>query len=92
MIVSFKSKALRELFEDGDSAGINPKWKDRLLVRLERLEVATEIAEVDVMGWQLHELKGKRAGEWALKVTGNYRLTFRWQEGVAFDLDLEDYH
>ena len=43
-------------------------------------------------GWRLHPLKGKRAGEWSVTVTGNYRMTFRFEGQDAFDVDLVDYH
>ena len=40
----------------------------------------------------VHELKGERKGTYAMSVTGNWRVTFRWQAGGAADIDLEDYH
>ena len=43
-------------------------------------------------GWRLHPLKGKLAGYWSLTVTGNWRLTFKFEDGDAYDLDLLDYH
>jgi proteic killer suppression protein len=43
-------------------------------------------------GWALHPLKGKRQGEYAISVTGNYRLTFRFENGEVRDVNLEDYH
>lgn len=92
MIRSFKSKPLRELFEEGDSAGVNPQWKLKLQVRLATLDDAKEVLDMSVNGWNLHALKGDRKGEWAVKVTGNVRLTFRFDEGDAYDVDVEDYH
>ncbi len=94
MIVSFKSKPLRKLFEEGDSAGIHPQWKMKLRVRMARLDAATTIAEMDVAGWNLHELTGNRKGEWSVKVTANVRLTFGFddEENEAYDVDVEDYH
>lgn len=51
------------------------------------------IGDLDVLPcWRLHPLKGKLAGNWSLTVTGNLRLTFRFEEGDAFDVDLLDYH
>ena len=43
-------------------------------------------------GWRIHELKGDRAGTWSISVSGNWRITFRVQDGDIADLDLEDYH
>ena len=39
-----------------------------------------------------HSLKGHRKGEYALTVTANYRLTFRFENSDVLDLNLEDYH
>jgi proteic killer suppression protein len=66
--------------------------RKRIERRLDVLNAAQNANGVNVPGWNLHPLKGKRAGEWAITVTGNYRMTFRFENGDAFDLDLEDYH
>jgi proteic killer suppression protein len=47
---------------------------------------------MDVPGWDLHELKGNRKGTWAVKVSGNWRITFFFLDGDAHYVDLEDYH
>jgi len=99
MIRSFKHKGLQQLFEMGTTRGINPQWRTRLVIRLGALDAAQSIEEIDLPGFRLHELKGERAGEWALNVTGNYRMVFRptinENEDESFDVwdvDLEDYH
>ncbi len=92
MIRSFKSRALRRLFEDGQGKGIEQNLIPRLERRLSALDAATEAADMNVPGFGLHQLKGGRRGAWALKVSGNWRLTFTFKEGDAYDVDLEDYH
>ena len=100
MIQSFRHSGLREFWETGRSKKINAQWTLRIQVRLQTLEDAAMVEEIDVPGWRLHELKGERVGTWALKLTGNWRLTFRpemtnSQSGESFDVydvDLEDYH
>lgn len=47
---------------------------------------------ITVPGFKLHELKGNRRGEWSIYVTGNRRVTFKFEDGYAYDVDLEDYH
>jgi plasmid maintenance system killer protein len=42
--------------------------------------------------YALHPLKGDRKGEWSMKVSGNWHITFSFTKGNAFDLNLEDYH
>lgn len=60
---------------------------------LAALEFATDLSQVAAMpGWKLHPLKGERRGEYAITVTGNWRVTFRVSEGAVTDLNFEDYH
>jgi proteic killer suppression protein len=48
--------------------------------------------DLDLPGLDLHELKGNRKGTSALKVSGNWRVTFRLENGDAVDVNYEDYH
>ena len=57
------------------------------------IHTAGTVGDIDLVpGWRLHPLKGELAGSWSLTVTRNWRLTFRFEDGDAFDLDLLDYH
>lgn len=56
------------------------------------LDTALEITDLDIPGYDLHELKGSRKGVWAISVSGNWRLTFEFIDGSAYQLDYEDYH
>jgi proteic killer suppression protein len=40
----------------------------------------------------LHELRGARKGTWAVRVSGNWRVTFRFAENGVYEVDYEDYH
>jgi proteic killer suppression protein len=92
MIQKFKHKGLKKLFESGSSADINPQHVMRLRQILALLETAETSEDMDLPGLNLHELKGKRKGTWAVKVSGNWRVTFELQKGDAFDVNYEDYH
>lgn len=48
--------------------------------------------DMNLPGYHFHELKGKRRGAFAVRVTGNWRITFRFVGEDAFDVNLEDYH
>ena len=91
-IQTFKSKALKKLFEEGDASGVSGDIADRLLRRLDRLDAATVIRDLNLPGFRLHQLKGDRRGTWAIDLSGNWRLTFKFQDGDALDVNLEDYH
>jgi len=47
---------------------------------------------MNLPGWKLHQLKGGRKGTWAVNVSGNWRITYRFEGGDAYDVELEDYH
>lgn len=91
MIRSFRSKALRELFESGSSRKVRPDLRERALVRLDALDAAAALRDVDLPGWRLHRLRGKPV-RWALAVNGPWRITFEWDSGDAWRVDLEQYH
>ena len=65
---------------------------DRIRRRLDFIDAARDVKDLNIPGFDLHELKGDRKGTWSVKVTGNYRVTFRFQEGDAVEVNLEDYH
>jgi proteic killer suppression protein len=59
---------------------------------LDVLQAARELADIDAHGFNLHRLKGDRQGEWAIAVSGNWRITFEFAKGEVLDVNLEDYH
>ena len=59
---------------------------------LHRLDEAASIQDLRTPGWQLHELKGPRAGTWSIRVTRTWRITFRFEDGDVYDVNYEDYH
>jgi proteic killer suppression protein len=92
MIVSFRHKGLKRFFQTGDTRGIPAQFAARIRLQLFTLNSASVVREMDVPGWDLHELKGNRKGTWAVKVSGNLRMTFLFSRGDAHYVDLEDYH
>ena len=61
-------------------------------MQLAAIDTATVIDDVDLPGFKLHPLKGKRDGVWSITVNGNWRITFEFKDGNAFILNYEDYH
>jgi len=92
MIKKFKHKGLKKLFESGVASGIQPQHANRLRKILALLETADSIEDMDLPGLNLHELKGQRKGTYAVKVSGNWRVTFIFIDGDIFNVDYEDYH
>ncbi|HBC1013219.1 TPA: type II toxin-antitoxin system RelE/ParE family toxin [Escherichia coli] len=92
MIKSFKHKGLKKFYTKGDVSGLEQSLVPRLKNRLSMLDAAKTIQFLDVPGYRLHELKGDRTSTWAITVSGNWRLTFIFENGDVYVLNLEDYH
>ncbi len=92
MIRSFKHKGLAKFFETGSKAGIQSAHAERLRLILGRLNAATNAEDMGLPGLRLHPLKGERKGTWAVWVSGNWRVTFRFVGADAEIVDYEDYH
>ena len=92
MIKSFRHKGLQRFYETGSTAGIQRKHAKRLRLQLTALDTAHVIEDMNVPGFRLHALKGKLKGRWSVSVSGNWRLTFSFEDGNAHLLEYEDYH
>jgi len=91
MIQSFRSKALRLLFEHDDAAKLPVPNADRVHRQLNALDAATAPEQMAIPSWRIHPLKGKPK-RYAVDASGNYRMTFGFREQDAIEVDLEDYH
>ena len=92
MILSFKHKGLKKYYETGSAAGIQAKHAKRLRLMLAALDTARIIDDMDLPGYDLHPMQGKKKGTWAISVSGNWRVTFKFEEGNAQIVNYEDYH
>ena len=92
MIRGFKHKKLAKFFETGSKAGVQAQHGERLRLILGRLSAATAPGDMALPGLDLHPLKGKRKGTWAVSVSGNWRVTFKFVGKDAEAVDYENYH
>lgn len=92
MIKSFEHKGLQAFFETGNKAGIQPHHAPKLARLLARLHAAKVPEDMNVPRWRLHPLVGSLAGHYSVFVNGNWRLTFRFDDGDAVLVDYQDYH
>ena len=92
MIRNFKHQGLKQFYVNGSSRLLSPNHIRRIKRLLDSLDAADRPAALNYEGNYLHELKGERKGTWSVRVSGNWRLTFRFQNGNAYDVNLEDYH
>jgi len=87
-----KHKGLRAFAASGSAKGIDAAMAGRLRIILAGLAVATRPAELNNPHWRLHPLKGDMAGYWSIRVTANWRVIFRFEDGETVDINLIDYH
>lgn len=92
MIQSFAHKGLARFYQTGSKSGIQAKHAERLRLILTNLDQAEGPEDMDLPGLALHALKGKRKGVWAVKVSGNWRVTFHFVGREAEKVNYEDYH
>ncbi|MFZ5834914.1 MAG: type II toxin-antitoxin system RelE/ParE family toxin [Pseudomonadota bacterium] len=92
MILSFRHKGLKLLFEKADRRKLLADYADKCERILARLDEATDISHMDLPGFRLHPLKGNFAGFWSVTVSSNWRIIFRFEGGHAREVDLIDYH
>ncbi len=92
MIKSINHKGLAAFFYSGTTRGINVNHVKRLRMQLSALDTANTIKDLNISGYRLHQLRGQRKGVWSITVTGNWRLTFVFENGHVFLLNYEDYH
>ena len=92
MILNFRHKGLERFFSKSDYRGIPAQYAARLERLLDRLDAALKPDDMSLPGYRFHPLKGDRKGTYAVSVSGNWRLTFRFAGEDAADIDLEDYH
>jgi proteic killer suppression protein len=92
VIKSFRHRGIERFFTTGSKAGIQAKHADKLRRQLFALDNARQPKDMNAPGWRLHELKGGLADHWSVDVSGNWRLTFAFENGDAILVDYQDYH
>lgn len=92
MIVGFRHRGLKRLFERGDRGQVGADMLAKVENILAVLNRAKRPEDVDLPGFRLYPLRGDMAGLWAVTVRANWRIVFRFEDGNAADVDLIDYH
>ena len=92
MILKIRHRGLRAYYEKGQTKGLTADWLPRLDRILMFLDRATEPEGMNIPGFNLHPLKGNYKGFWSVRLTGNWRVIFRFEDEDATDVDIVDYH
>ena len=92
MIKSFEHKGLKEFYEKGSKRGIQPDHAPKLARMLDRLDASIKPQDMNLPGYDLHQLKGNKKRMWSVSVSGNWRMTFYFIDQDAYLVDYLDYH
>jgi proteic killer suppression protein len=91
MIRSFRHKGLKQLFTKGRTAKVAESLRNRCVIRLDALNQAERLGDLNVPGFNFHPLRGSPQ-RYSLHVNGPWCITFEWVDGEAWRVDLEQYH
>jgi proteic killer suppression protein len=92
VIRSFKHRGLKALYDGRTAKRVAPEDVEKLRDILAVLERSRTPQDMDLPGLRLHALKGVLKRHYAVSVSGNWRVTFRFEDGHAVDVDYADYH
>ena len=92
MIKSFRHRGFKALYDSGGAAKVSASHRAKLERILTALDRSSGPSGMDLPGFRLHPLKGALRGLYAVSVSGNWRVTFRFEDGHAVDVDYVDYH
>jgi len=92
VIRTLQHSGLEKLFKTGSKAGIQPAHAKKLKQLLFALDEADEPLDMNIPGWNLHQLQQELAGHWSVRVNGNWRITFCFEGEDAILVNHQDYH
>jgi proteic killer suppression protein len=92
VILTYRHKGLKKFADTGSKSGIQPRHAEKLRRLLTALDVASRAEDMNAPGSGWHALKGNLEGHWSVMVSGNWRLTFSFDEEDAVLVDYRDYH
>ena len=96
MIQSFGDETTVDLFRERNTRAARriPRELWRVAQRkLKALDVAARLEDLTIpAGNRLERLKGHHAGRHSIRINDQYRVTFRWEQGHAHEVRVEDYH
>ena len=91
MVRTFRNRALQSLWNNGDSF-IDRRFQKRILIRLDRLNIAVTASDMNLPGYSFHSLKGFAPTRYSIHVNGPWCLTFEFEDENAYRVDFEQYH
>ena len=93
MIVSCRDKRTRE-FAEGKRVKAFEAFDRKAEMKLDQLDAATSLRDLDLPGNRLEGLKGDRKGQYSIRINDQWRICFEWPAGSpgAVHVEIVDYH
>ena len=92
MIVTFRHKGLLAYYQDGNASRLPAVYLRKINRILDQLDAVTSVEDIVQLGSGIHKLTGNFSEFWSIKVSPNFRIIFRFENGDIFDVDYLDYH
>jgi proteic killer suppression protein len=92
MIVSIQHRGLRSYYEEGNGSKLPSEYLRKISRILDQLEAVSSINDIQQMGSGIHKLTGSLSEFWSIRVSPNYRIIFRFDNGDIHEIDYTDYH
>lgn len=91
MIKTFKNKELAKCWA-GKSSKIDRRLHNRILRRLDSLDIAERVEDMNLPGYDFHALRGFTPTRYSVHINGPRCITFEFEDGHAYQVDFEQYH
>ena len=92
MIISIRHKGLRLYYEESKGAMLPHDQLGKIARILDALDAVSSDVDIRALGSGIHKLTGDMKEFYSIKVSANYRITFRLEAGNIHDVDYQDYH
>lgn len=93
VIKTFADKRTAAIFEGYEVRQLPKGIQGIARRKLKQIDAATQIGSLRVLpGNRLERLKGKRTGQWSIRINDQWRICFCWDGGDAADVEIADYH
>ena len=91
MIRSYRDKDAQRLMEREFSRRLQ-SIERKARIRLELLDAAILLQDLNLPGMRLEPLRGDRKGQYSIRINDQFRVCFEWRNGDAFNVEIVDYH
>ena len=93
MICSFADRRTANVFKGIAAPSFPPSILKRARSKLDRINYAVSLDDLRTPpGNRLERLGGDREGQYSIRVSRGWRICFRWRDGDAFEVALNNHY